>query len=124
MAKNPIELVTGSLKDKKQWRVYRARIKQLPASYRATVGAIEKYLWNFGETPTEWPRAAAMLDGLADLFERAATDGTPIRDIVGDDPADFAETFARSYSDGGWIAKARARLVQAVDDAAREDGDS
>lgn len=121
MAKNPIELVTGSWDDKKQWRAYRARIKKLPEPYRATVGAIEKYLWNFGETPTEWDRAAGMFDGLAELFERAAVDATPVRDIVGADPVEFAETFARSYSDGGYIAKARERLTRAIDEVAGEE---
>ena len=114
MAKNFFELVVGSIDDKKQWRAYKARVKALPENYRVAVGAIEKYLWTFGETPTEWPRAGSMFDGLADLFERAAADATPIRDIVGDDPVEFAEEFARTYSDGGWIAKERARLVAAI----------
>ena len=115
MAKNVFELVVGSIEDKKQWRAYKTRVKALPGDYRAAVEAIEKYLWNFGETPTEWPRAGAMFEGLADLFERAAADATPIREIVGDDPVEFTEEFARSYSDGGWIAKERAKLVAAID---------
>ena len=32
-----------------------------------------------------------MFDDVADLFERAAADGTPIREIVGDDPVEFAD---------------------------------
>jgi len=118
MAKNPLELIIGSIDDKKQWRAYKARVKALPDDYRIAVDAIEKYLWNFGETPTEWPRAGAMFDGLADLFERAAADATPIREIVGDDPVEFTEEFARTYSDGGWIAKARAKLAAAIDEVA------
>ena len=35
-----------------------------------------------------------MFDDLADLLERAAADGTPVREIVGDDPVEFAEAFA------------------------------
>ena len=42
--------------------------------------------------------------------ERAAVDGIPIRDIVGDDPVEFADTFIRNYSDGQWINKERKRL--------------
>lgn len=30
--------------------------------------------------------AASLFEDVADLFEAAAADGTPIRDIVGDDP--------------------------------------
>ena len=53
-----------------------------------------------------------MFDDLADLFEQAAADGTPIREIVGDDPVEFAETFAQNYSKGGWIDKERERLTE------------
>ena len=59
-----------------------------------------------------------MFDDLADLWERAAVDGTPMRDIVGDDPVEFAETFIQNYSDGQWIDKERERLTEAIDKAA------
>ncbi|MFI6793991.1 hypothetical protein [Streptosporangium canum] len=32
-----------------------------------------------------------MFEDLADLFEQAAADGTPIREIVGEDPVEFVE---------------------------------
>ena len=118
MAKNILELIIGSFDDKKQWRAYKARVKALPEDYRAAVDAIERYLMHSGDTPAEWSRAATMFDDLADLFERAAADGTPIRDIVGDDPLEFVEAFVSTYSDGGWIAKERARLKKSIDDAA------
>ena len=41
-----------------------------------------------------------MLEDLADLFEQAAADGTPIREIVGDDPVEFVEAFARELLEG------------------------
>ena len=57
-----------------------------------------------------------MFDDLADLFEHAAADGTPVREIVGNDPVEFAETFAQNYSEG-WLATERARLTNAIEDA-------
>ena len=117
MARNILELIIGSFDDKKQWRAYKARVKALPDDYRATVDAIERYLMHSGDTPAEWSRAATMFDDLADLFERAAADGTPVREIVGEDPLEFVETFVSTYSDGGWIAKERARLRKSIDDA-------
>lgn len=59
-----------------------------------------------------------MLEDLADLFERAAADETPVRAIVGDDPVEFAEEFLQNYSEGQWINKERARLTTAIDRAA------
>ena len=41
-------------------------------------------------------RSSQMFGDLADLWERAAADGTPVREIVGDDPVEFAETFAQA----------------------------
>ena len=62
-----------------------------------------------------------MFGDFVDLWERAAADGTPLREIVGDDPVEFAETFARAYTGKQWIDKERARLSKAVEDAEREE---
>ena len=118
MAKNILELIIGSFDDKKQWRAYVARVKAMPEPYRATVNAIERYLMHSGDTPADWSLAGKMFDDLADLFDRAAADGTPVREIVGDDPLEFVEEFVRTYSDGGWIAKERERLRTTIEDAA------
>ncbi|GAA4725548.1 hypothetical protein GCM10023350_05220 [Nocardioides endophyticus] len=62
-----------------------------------------------------------MLVDLADLWERAAVDGTLVVEIVGDDPVDFAETFAQAYGGKRWIDKERARLVKEIDRVTGED---
>ena len=42
----------------------------------------------------------SMLEDLADLFEQSAANGTPIREIVGDDPVEFAEAFLAELPGG------------------------
>jgi DNA-binding ferritin-like protein (Dps family) len=121
MAKNFLELIIGSFDDKKRWKAYKARVKALPNEYRTAVDAVERYLMHSGDTPSDWNRAAQMFDDLAELFEQAAADGTPVRDIVGEDPLEFVETFVRTYSDGGWIAKERERLRKSIDRASGEE---
>ncbi|WP_405834220.1 DUF1048 domain-containing protein [Streptomyces sp. NBC_00105] len=102
---------------KKRWRAYKARVKELPGNYRTAVEAIERYLMHF--VPTDADSNASMFDDLADLFEQAVADDTPIRDIVGDDPVEFADTFAQNYSDGGYVpARARKQLTEDIDRAA------
>ncbi|MET9365632.1 DUF1048 domain-containing protein [Streptomyces sp. NPDC006632] len=103
---------------KKRWRTYKARVKEFPGNYRTAVEAIERYLMHF--VPTDEDSNASMFEDLADLFEQAAADGTPIREIVGEDPAEFVEEFARNYSEGGYVP-ARARK-QLTDDIARAAG--
>jgi DNA-binding ferritin-like protein (Dps family) len=120
MAAEWIEQITGSFEDKKRWRQYKARKKQLPASYRTAIDGIERYLMYAGSI-VKGNVFLQMLEDLADLIERAAVDGTPIRDIVGDDPVDFADTFIQNYSDGQWINKERKRLTDAIDQASADE---
>jgi DNA-binding ferritin-like protein (Dps family) len=102
--------------DKRRWRKYKGRTRQLPENYRTAIEALERYLMYFG--PADGDSAASMFEDLADLFEQAAADGTPIREIVGEDPVEFVETFLQSYSKGGWIIRQRERLTNAIDRAA------
>ena len=115
----PIETVTGSLEQKKRYRRYRARVQQLPESYRTAVEALQRYSYYFGGGTAEG--LLTMLDDLADLFEQAAASGTPVREIVGEDPVEFADAFLRNYPAGQWIHRERDRLTSAIDRAAGHD---
>jgi DNA-binding ferritin-like protein (Dps family) len=106
---------------KRRWREYKARVRQLPENYRTAVDATEQYLMHF--VPADSDSAASEFEDLADLFERAAADGTPIREIVGDDPVAFAEAFAQNYTKGGYVPdRERERLIRAIKRAEGEDG--
>ena len=105
--------------DKKRWRAYKARTRRLPGNYRTAVEAIERYLMHF--VPAHGDSAASMFEDLADLFEQAAADGKPIREIVGEDPVEFAGAFARNYSEGGYVpTRGRKRLTDAIARAEEE----
>ncbi len=109
--------ISTMIAEKRRYRQYKARTKQLPAGYRTAIDALERYLMYFGAI-TKGDTLMSMLDDLADLFEQSAANGTPIRAIVGDDPVEFAETFLQNYSEGQWINKERERLTNAIDRAA------
>jgi DNA-binding ferritin-like protein (Dps family) len=118
MAAKWIELVTGSLEQKKQYKQHRARIEALPEPYGTVAKALERYfMYNGGVTDGE--TAVKMWGDFADLWERAAADGTPVRAIVGENPVDFADTFVQAYAGTQWIDKERARLTKAIEDAER-----
>jgi DNA-binding ferritin-like protein (Dps family) len=105
--------------DKRRWREYKGRVKQLPPNYRTAVDAIERYLMHF--VPVDSDRAASMFVDLVELFEQAAADGTPIREIVGENPVDFIEAFVQNYSEGGYVpTRARKRLTDAIAHAEEE----
>jgi DNA-binding ferritin-like protein (Dps family) len=101
---------------KRQWRGYKARSTQLPPSYRTALDALERYLNYMGGMDD----GTAMYGDLIDLFEQSAANGTPIREIVGEDPVEFIETFVRNYPKGQWIIRERERLTNAIARAAGE----
>jgi DNA-binding ferritin-like protein (Dps family) len=103
--------------EKGQWREYKARARQLPENYRTAVDALERYL-NYCGTGGD---GTAMYADLIDLFEQSAANGTPIRQIVGEDPVEFMETFVRNYPKGQWIMRERERLTKAIERAAGEE---
>ena len=118
MAAKWIEVVTGSLEQKRQYKRIRVRIDALPEPYRTVAKALQRYFMYFGGF-VDGETAMKMWGDLVDLWERAAADGTPVRDIVGDDPVEFAETFAQAYTGKQWIDKERVRLTKAIEDAER-----
>ncbi len=116
MASKWIEMVTGSLEEKRRYKQDKARIEALPDPYGAAAKALHRYVTYYGGI-TDGATILRMLGDLADLWERAAADGTPVRAIVGDDPVEFAEAFAQAYTGRQWIDKERARLRKVIEDA-------
>jgi len=104
--------ISKMIGDKKRWRQYKARVSRLPEDYRTAVEAFQRYFMYFGAVDGD--SAASMLEDLADLFEQAAADQTPIREIVGEDPVEFAEEFAQNYRKGGYVTRERDRLSSAI----------
>ena len=108
-----IKMVIG---EKGQWREYKARGRQLPPSYRTALDAFERYLNYFGTGGDSTPIYA----DLVDLFEQSAAAGTPIREVVGDDPVEFIQKLVAKYPKGQWITRERERLISAIDRAAAD----
>ncbi|WP_353681944.1 DUF1048 domain-containing protein [Microbacterium sp. ABRD28] len=117
---NWIEWVTGSLADKRRWKAYRARIEALPTPYRTAAKGVERYLMYNGGTD-QGELLLQMFDDLAELFESAAADGTPVREVVGDDPVEFVDAFTSNYGIGSWITKEQKRLAAAIEQAEKEE---
>jgi DNA-binding ferritin-like protein (Dps family) len=91
-------MATGWIGQKRRYRQYKARTKQLPANYHTAIDALERYMEFFG--PGKADSLLSMLEDLADLFEQSAANGTPVRAVVGEDPVEFAEAFLRNYPEG------------------------
>ncbi|MFI5284924.1 MAG: DUF1048 domain-containing protein [Candidatus Dormibacteria bacterium] len=114
------KFISKVIGEKRQWRQHKARTRELPASYRTAVEALERYLMHIGPGG-DGADAASMFEDLIDLFEQSAANRTPIREIVGEDPVEFLEAFVRNYPDGQWRIRERDRLISAIERAERED---
>lgn len=112
-----IELVTGSLEQKKQYKQYKVRMDALPEPYGTAAKALQRYfMYNGGVVDGQ--TLLKMMSDFVELWERAAVDGTPVRVIVGADPVDFADTFTAAYAGKQWIEKERERLTRAINELA------
>lgn len=112
-------IISKVIGDKRRWRAYKARTRNLPASYRTAVEALERYLMYCGPGG-DGNEAQSMFEDLVDLFEQSAANGISIREIVGEDPVEFLEAFVRNYPDGGWRTRERNRLIRAIERAEEE----
>ena len=101
---------------KGQWRRYKARVRRLPPDYRTALDALERYLNYLGPGGD----GGAIFEDLADLFEQSAANGTPIREVVGEDPVAFIEAFVQNYPEGHWRARERERFINAIERAEQE----
>lgn len=115
IASNFISKLVG---EKRQWRQYKERVRQLPPSYRTAVEGLERYLMYLGGGGD----GTAIFADLVDLFEQSAANQVPIRRIVGEDPVEFIETFVRNYPKGDWVIRERERLINAIERTAEEMG--
>ena len=115
-----VELVTGSIEQKRRWRQYKARKQRLPGNYRAALDAAQRYTFYSGLA--EGDSVMRMLEDLIDFFEQGAANGTPIRELVGENPVEFMDEFLKNYRMGDWKASERDRLSDAIRHAAGEEG--
>jgi DNA-binding ferritin-like protein (Dps family) len=113
------KFISKVIGEKRQWRQHKERTRELPASYRTAVEALERYLMYAGPGG-DGARAASMFEDLLDLFEQSAANRTQIREVVGEDPVEFLEAFVRNYPDGQWRTRERDRLISAIERAAGE----
>ena len=81
--------------DKRRWRQYKARTRQLPENYRTAVDAIERYLMYFG-AQTATVRLPCSRTLLTCSNGRGRRHADPR--IVGEDPIEFVESFLQNYA--------------------------
>ena len=96
--KNIIELVAGSIAEKKEWYAIERRSRKLPKEYQVVYEEIKKYLWSGSGVITMNPMRT-----MVELFEESAANGKAVLDVTGNDVAAFCDELVKgekSYFDG------------------------
>ncbi|MCI1986705.1 MAG: DUF1048 domain-containing protein [Lactobacillus sp.] len=102
--------IQAMIKDKQRYKQFTKDVRALPTPYAATVNALTKYIWSFAGS-------GAMVDVLEEvlhIFQESAAENVPIRQIVGEDPVEFAENIMAEYPNELWLIKYRHQLRQKV----------
>lgn len=105
--------MTTMIQDKKRYKRFLQATQALPAPYAETLQALQRYIWNFAKS------GAIMdaLEALLHMFQESAAEGVPVRQVVGDDPVEFAENIMAQYPDDLWLVKYRDQLRRSVEEA-------
>lgn len=96
--------------DKKEYSEYKARLAKLPHDYAVAYAAIERYIYNFAAGDGIM---TVIYDGLG-IFEQAAADNVPLKDVVGEDPVEFATELMNNYPEQMWIVKQQNKLRRTI----------
>ncbi|WP_088815262.1 MULTISPECIES: DUF1048 domain-containing protein [Listeria] len=92
--------------EKRAYKAYKKRVDALPTEYRRVMEGIQTYLWNFA-------KGSGMMDILTsvlEMFESAVEDQLDVRDVVGDDLAEFADNLLNEFPEETWMEKQRNAL--------------
>ncbi|MGM0877849.1 DUF1048 domain-containing protein [Metabacillus sediminilitoris] len=98
------------IQEKREFRAYQKRVNELPEEYKKAMKAIENYMWNFAKGSGMFE----LLKNILEMFENSASDGLSVRDVVGNDIAEFADSFLAEFPEETWIDKLRKKLRDSI----------
>lgn len=101
MEKSIIEMVVGSLDEKREYNQLMKRVRALPKEYAYTFKKIQSYMYNvdlenYGMT---------IFSDLIELFEDCVANQKPILDVVGNDVATFCDELILANKQTGKSAR-------------------
>lgn len=104
-------MIKKMIQEKREYRAYKKRVNNLPEEYKKAMKAIENYMWSYA-------KGSGMLEllrNILEMFENSASDGLSVRDVVGDDIAEFADSILAEFPEETWMDKMRKKLRDSIE---------
>lgn len=92
MKKSFLELVVGSLDEKRKYRQTMKRVEALPDDYRKAFKKIKNYIYNSGAIISD----IDIFDEIITLFEESVVNGRELIEVVGYDAAYFCDELIKA----------------------------
>ena len=99
-------IITKLIGDKKAYKEFKTEVAKLPQDYQVAFNSLQKYMWNFGKGEG----FQIVFDDLLHLFQESAMENIPLKDVIGEDPVEFADELMAQYPDELWIIKMQNKL--------------
>lgn len=92
-------MIRKIIQEQGRYRAYKKRIKQLPEEHKNAMLAIEEYMWMFAKGSGMFN----YLEEILEMFEEGVSKESSVKDIVGNDIAEFADTFLAEFPEETWV---------------------
>lgn len=107
---NIFRIITGLKEDKASWRRLQARAQALPPDYRFVYKKMQGYMMNFAGG--DGMDVVRLCESIAELLEEGAADGKNVRDVIGNNPAEFCDELMKDANT--WTGKLRISLNNSI----------
>lgn len=95
MGRSMIELLVGSLEEKRAYGRFMKRVNALPKDYRYAFKKMRSYLYYTDLTGCE-----TLFTDLVELLEAGAAQGKPVLDVIGTDVSGFCDELVHASAPG------------------------
>lgn len=103
--------ISRAIESKKRYKEYKRQKQDLPMVYREGLDALEKYMWNFAGGDN----FMLVLENILELFQDGARNKSSVTEIIGEDPAQFADNIMAEYPEELWFENARKKLNEKIE---------
>ena len=107
---NIFKMIIGAKEDKAAWHRLQARAEALPPDYRFVYKKMQGYMMNFAGG--DGMEVVELCKSIAELLEEGAADGKNVRDVIGNNPAEFCDELMKDAET--WTGKLRISLNDSI----------